>query len=109
MGCPGPAVKTASTSTFPRFGMSVQVMVNARGGTTGDMSLENCFERPESVWNRISKVAGVSMPRSNFIIRLEFENFALNPKPQAGARAMLLPSVSANHKLPSGPAVMPHG
>jgi hypothetical protein len=51
-------------------------------------------------------VAGVSIPKSKFNVKVRFAKAAFNPKPQAGARPIWL-WLSTNQRLPSGPAAMP--
>src|SRR5580658_4583784 len=57
----------------------------------------------------MSKVAGVSIPKSKFVVSVLFAKLALRPRPQAGARSTVLPSHSVNHSAPSGPTVIPLG
>src|ERR1017187_6345293 len=85
MACPAPVVNAAWTVTSPRFGTSLQVMVNARDGTVAGISLENGRATPEALCSRMSKVAGVSIPRLKFIVRVPPVKLTPNPRPHAGA------------------------
>src|ERR1019366_6473919 len=85
MACPAPVVNAAWMVTSPRFGSSLQVMVNARGGTVAGISLENGRATPEALCSRMSKVAGVSIPRLKFIVRVPPVKLTPNPRPHAGA------------------------
>jgi hypothetical protein len=55
------------------------------------IACEYGFRTPVGVWRRTLNVAGVSIPRSKYIVRVSFIKVALNPRPQAGARAILSP------------------
>src|ERR1022692_2756135 len=68
MACPAPVVNAAWMVTSPRFGTSLQVMVNARGGT----------------------VAGVSIPRLKFIVRVP--PCEVDPEPNAACRRAPIPA-----------------
>ena len=82
MAWPGPVVNTGSTVTFPKSG-SVQFIVNVCGGTAAGIALENGLETPSDLCKRILNVAGVSMPRSKFIVRVVPPKLALKPRPRS--------------------------
>jgi len=65
-------------------------MLNACGGTTAGIALENgCAVGTPPLRRAISNVAGTLVPRLKFMLRVPPAKVALNPKPQAGARTIL--------------------
>lgn len=85
MGRSSSALNNGCTVTLPKSG-SVQFIVKACGGTRAGIALENGLETPAELWRRMLNVAGVSMPRLKFILKVVPLKLALNPRPQAGAR-----------------------
>src|SRR5215469_14071159 len=87
------------TWTVPALGKG-WLKVNASGGTTGSTGRWN----PNTSPAENAQMADRSIPRSKLTMKAPLATLACRPRPQAGARVMLL-LFTANHNAPSGPAV----